>query len=186
MACPALACALTLQPQELEVRGDGPPVRRYFFQDQGKRLLFRIDGKMSVSGSATQAVFRFSDIRDAAMKLSKSGITPQIPFEEKNLEQYRVMARSYVSAQATGIQIAEEKLDAIPINGWTNYQFVLSYKIAGVPYRQSVTFLNYSSTEQLVFDVMSSEAEYEKTYARSYRVLNSLSDYVPNAETGPT
>jgi hypothetical protein len=186
VACPAVAYALTLQPQELVVKNDGPPVRRYFFQDEGKRLLFRIDGKMSVSGSASQAVFRFSDIRSAAMRLSKSGMTPQVPFDEKNLEQYRAVARGYISRQATDAQITEETPGAIPINGWLNHQIVFSYKILGVPFRQSVTFINYNSTEQLVFDVMSSEADYEKTYDRSYRVLNSLSDYVPNAETGPT
>jgi hypothetical protein len=186
MACLPLAQALTLQPREILVEKDGPPVRRYFFQDEGKRLLFRIDGKMSVRGSANQAVFGFSDIHDAAMKLSKSGMTPQIPFDEKNLELYRTAARVYLSGQATDVKITEETPDAIPINGWVSHQIAFSYKIRGVPCRQSITFFNYSSTDQLVFDVMSSEAEYEKTYERSYRVLNSLSEYVPKSETGPT
>ena len=184
--CLSRVQALTLQPQELVAGKDGPPIRRYFFQDEGKRLLFRIDSKMSVTGSASQAVFRFTDIPQATMKLSKSAMKPQVPFDEENLEQYRTVARGYLSKQATDVQIAEETPDAIPINGWVNHQIVFSCKILGVPFRQSVTFLNYSSTEQLVFDVLSSEVDYEKTYARSYHVLNSFSDYVPNAETGPT
>ena len=186
MASISLAEALTLQPREIVVSNDGPPVRRYFFQDEGKRLLFRIDGKMTVQGSANQAVFRFSDIRDATMKLSKSGMTPQIPFEEKYLEQYRARARSYLSPQAADVQIAQETPEALPINGWANYQIVFSYKILGVPYRQSLTFFNYSSADQLVFDVMSSEADYEKTYERSYRVLNSFSDSGAKSEKDPT
>lgn len=181
-----LAQALTLQPQEIVAGKDGPPVRRYFFQDEGKRLLFRIDGKTSVSGSATQAVFHFSDILNATTRLSKSGMTPQIPFDEKNLEQYRTVARGYLSGQATDVQIVEELPDAIPINGWASHQIVFSYKILGAPFRQSVTFLNYSATQQLVFDVASPDVDYDKAYTRSYHVLNSFSDYVPNAETGPT
>ena len=56
----------------------------------------------------------------------------------------------------------------------------------GVPCRQSVTFLNYSATEQLVFDVTSEAKGYEKAYARGYSVLNSFSDYVPGRAAGPT
>ena len=178
------ARALNLQPREVAVEKDGPPVRRYFFQDEGKRLLFRIDGKMSVGGSATEAVFRFSDIHDAAMRLSKSKMIPEIAFDEKGLKLYRPAAQSYVPAQATDVQIVEENLDAIPINNWADHQFTLTYKLFGLPYRESVTFFNYSPTEQLVFDVRSPEADYEKTYSRSYRVLNSLSDFV--GVTGPT
>ena len=182
--CLSNARALNLQPREVTVEKDGPPVRRYFFQDEGKRLLFHIDGRMSVSGSANEAVFRFSDIHDAAMKLSKSGMKPQTAFDEKNLKLYRAAAQSYAPPQATEVQIAEENAAAIPINGWINHQFVLSYKLFGFAYRESITFFNYSPTEQLVFDVRSPDADYAKTYGRSYRVLNSLSDFVGTA--GPT
>ena len=159
-------------------------MRRYFFQDEGKRLLFRIDGNMTVGGSANEALFRFSDIHDAAMKLSKSRMTPQTAFDEKGLKLYRPAAQSYVPAQATDVQITEENSDAIPINGWVDHQFMLTYKLFGFPYRESVTFFNYSPAEQLVFDVRSPAADYEKTYSRSYRVLNSLSDFV--GVPGPT
>jgi hypothetical protein len=180
------ASALNLQPQETTVEKDGPPVRRYFFLNGNKKVLFRIDGRMSVSGSANQAVFRFSDIRNGTMRLTKSGMNPQTNFDEKNLELYRVAARGFVPGQATDVQIIEEKSDAIPINGWVNHQFVMSYKVFGVSYHQSITFFNYNATEQLVFDVMSEEHDYEKTYARSYSVLNSLSDYVPARAAGPS
>jgi hypothetical protein len=183
-ACLSTARALNLQPREVTIERDGPPVRRYFFQDEGKRLLFHIDGRMSVSGSANEAVFRFSDIHDAAMKLSKSGMKPQTAFDEKNLKLYRAAAHSYAPPQATEVQITEENSGAIPINGWTNHQFVLSYKLFGFAYRESITFFNYSPTEQLVFDVRSPDADYAKTYSRSYRVLNSISDFT--GEPGPT
>jgi hypothetical protein len=178
------ARALNLQPREVATDKDGPPMRRYFFQDEGKRLLFRIDGNMTVAGSANEAVFRFSDIHDGAMKLSKSGMKPEVAFDEKNLKLYRAAAQTYVPPQATEVQISAENSDAIPINGWINHQFVLTYKLFGALYRESVTYFNYSATEQLVFDVRSTEADYAKTYSRSYRVLNSLSDFT--GKTGPT
>jgi hypothetical protein len=180
------ASALNLQPQEITVEKDGPPVRRYYFADESKKILFRIDGRMSVSGSATQAVFRFSDIRNATMRLQRSTIKPDVGFEERNLALYRSTARGFVPAQANDVQIVEERSDAIPINGWANHQFVVTYKLFGVAYRQSVTFFNYNATEQLVFDVMSEASDYEKAYARGYSVLNSFSDYVPGGADGPS
>ena len=176
-ACASTAHALNLQPREITVEKDGPPVRRYYFQGQGKRLLFRIDGTMKVRGSTNEAVFQFSDIRNAAMKLSKSKMTPRTAFDEKGLKLYRQAARKRIPAQAKEVQIVEESPSAVSINGWSTHQFVFSYKLFGFPYRESVTYFNYSPTEQLVFDVRSTDRDYAKTYSRSYRVLNSLSTF---------
>jgi hypothetical protein len=182
--CIGVVSALNLHPQEITVEKDGPPVRRYFFTDQSKKVLFRIDGRMSVTGSANQAIFQFSDIRNATSRLTQSAMTPETTFETKNLELYRTAVRGFIPTDATNVQFTEERSDAIPINGWANHQFLLNYKMFGNVYRQSVTFFNYSTTEQLVFDVMSEDKDYEKAYARSYSVLNSLSDYVPSREAG--
>lgn len=184
--CLNTAFAINLQPRETTVEKDGPPVRRYFFTDETKQVLFRIDSKMTVSGSTNQAVFNFQDIRNASMRLTTSGMTPQTPFDEKNLELYRAAMRGFVPADAKDVQITEEKSDAVPINGWISHQFVAIYKLFNFPYRHSVTFFNYSATQQLVFDVVAPESDYEKVYARSYRVLNSLSDFVPAHEAGPS
>ena len=184
--CVSNACALSLQPQEITLEKDGPPVRRYFFTDENKKILFRIDGRMSVTGSANQAIFRFADIRSGTMRLTKSTMNPEVSFEQKNLPVYRIAARAFVPGQATDVQIAEEVPDAIPINHWASHQFVMTYKIFNLPYRQSITFFNYSKTEQVVFDVMSEQKDYEKTFARGYSVLNSLCDYVPGQDSGPS
>lgn len=180
------AHALDLTPHEITVTSDGPPVKRYFFQDGDKRLAFRIDNKMTVSGSHESAVFRFGDLRNAGMKLSRSQSNPQTPFNQKSLESYRTVARSLIPANAADIRVEEEKPDAITINGWGSQQFVFTYHLFGFPYRGSVTFLNYSEKEQIVLDVSAPAPDYEKTYLRGYRVLNSISDLLPATKSGPT
>ena len=45
------AHALDLTPHEIALANDGPPIRRYFFQDANKRLGFRMDDKMTASGA---------------------------------------------------------------------------------------------------------------------------------------
>jgi hypothetical protein len=182
----APALDLDLTPHEIALANDGPPIRRYFFQDANKRLGFRMDDKMSASGATDSAVFRFSDIKTAAMKLSKSQMKPEVLFDEKNLVSYRAAARRFVPADAKDVRIAEEKADAIAINGWTSRQFVFTYSLFSIPYRRSITFLNYSEKEQIIFDIGAAATDYEKTYFRGYRVLNSLSELNSNSTSGPT
>lgn len=180
------AFALDLTPHEIAASKDGPPVQRFFFQDEGKRMSFRIDNKMTVSGANDAALFRFNDIKNGAVNLSKSRMNPAALFDEKNLESYRATARAFLPADAKGTQIEEEKTAAIAINGWTSYQFILTYHLFGFPYRRSITFLNYNEKEQLVFDVSAPDPDYQKVYPRGYKILNSLSDLAANNDTGPT
>ena len=180
------ARALDLTPHEMALANDGPPIRRYFFQDANKRLGFRMDDKMTASGASDSAVFRFNDIKTAAMKLSKSPMKPEVLFDEKNLESYRAAARTFLPSDAKDVRIEEEKADAIAINGWTSRQFVFTYSLFSIPCRRSITFLNYSGKEQIILDIGAAASDYEKTYLRGYRVLNSLSELTSDSASGPT
>lgn len=180
------ARALDLTPHEIAIANDGPPIKRYFFQDANKRLGFRMDDKMIASGANDSAVFRFSDIQTATMKLLKSQMKPEVLFDEKNLVSYRSAARTFLPADAKDVRVEEEKANAIAINGWTSRQFVFSYSLFSIPYRRSVTFLNYSGREQIIFDIGAKASDYEKTYFRGYRVLNSLSELNVESVSGPT
>jgi hypothetical protein len=178
--------ALDLTPHEMAVAHDGPPIRRYFFQDGNRRLGFRMDDKMTTSGASDSAVFRFNDIKTATMKVSKSPTKPEVLFDEKNLESYRAAARTFLPSDAKDVRIEEEKADAIAINGWTSRQFVFTFSLFSIPYRRSITFFNYSEKEQIILDIGAAASDYGKTYLRGYRVLNSLSELTPESASGPT
>jgi hypothetical protein len=178
--------ALDLTPHEIHPTSDGPLVKRYYFEDSIKRLSFRIDNKMTVTGAPDSVAFRFNDIKTAAMTISKSRMSSEMLFDQKNLESYRAAARALLPSDAKNIQLEEEKPDAISINGWTSQQFIFTYDSLGSPCRRSVTFLNYSEKEQIIFDVGASAPDYEKTYMRGYRVLNSFSDLRADSTSGPT
>lgn len=180
------ARALDLTPHEVALANDGPPMRRYFFQDANKRLGFRMDDKMTASGATDSAVFRFNDIKTAAMKLSKSQMKPEMLFDEKNLESYRAVARTFLPSDAKDVRIESEKADAIAINGWTSRQFVFTYILFSIPSRRSITFLNYSEKEQIILDIGAAASDYERAYFRGYRVLNSLSELTADSTSGPT
>jgi len=122
------------------------------------------------------AAFKFDDVRNAEMQVLKSSRSPEALFGEKDLETYRADARALLPASATDVQLDRENSNAIPINSWTSYQFVFSYKVLGLAYRRSVTFLNYNKTEQLVIDVGAPAAVFDLVFLRGYHVINSLSE----------
>ena len=185
MLSPA-AFALDLTPHQIVTPNDGPAVPRYFFQDEGKQLSFKIDSKMTITGGSEAAAFGFHDLVSGNMKLAKSPLPPGLALDDKNAETYRASARSFLPAQAADVQLEEEMVNPIAINGWTSQQYTFVYTVAGLAYRRSITFLNLTPQKQLVFDVSAAAAEYAKTYGRSYRVLNSISEMPAFANTGPT
>ncbi len=178
--------ALDLTPHQIVAAADAPSVKRYFFQDADKRMTFKIDNRTMVNGSPDSAAFSFSDITGMSMKLVRSALNPQISFDGKGLESYRTAANAFLPSHAENVKLDETKANAIAINGWTSYEFVFTYNLSGMPYRRSITFLNYSEKEQLVLDISAPAADYTKTYFRGYRILNSLTDFVGDGGTGPT
>ncbi len=178
--------ALDLTPRAVASAFNGLRVKRYFFEDAGKRMGFRIDNKMTVKGSSDSAEFKFDDLKDAAMLISRSSKNSVKPFEEKGLESYRAEARALVPGNATDVQLEQENPGAIAINGWTSYQFVFSYKLSGFDYRRSITFLNYNNAEQLILDVSAPKVEFDVVSIRGYQVLNSLSELRSAVMRGPT
>jgi hypothetical protein len=178
--------ALNLTPLKGIVTGDGPPQERHYFQDDDKRLGFRIDKKMTVTGSAMQADFSLTDLASATIKLRKSPASPGIPFDPKGFESYKSVAHSLLPAEVTNLTMIDAKPGAISINGWKSVQFTYSYTALGKNYKRSITFLNFTDTQQYIFDVSAALPDYGKAYARGYNVLNSLYELPLKASSGPT
>lgn len=180
------ASALDLTPHSITTSFSGFRVNRYFFEDEGKRMGFTIDNRMTVKGTSASAAFDFEDRKNSGMKILRSPKNPEAPFGEKELESYRANARALVPASATDVQLDQENPGAVAINGWTSYQFIFAYKLFGFPYRRSITFLNYNKTEQLIVDVSAPVPEFAPVYLRSYQVLNSMTELGSNNGSGPT
>ena len=178
------ALGLDFTPYRVFTAEEGPPVSRYYFQDHDKRLAFRVDKKMTVAGSSSAVTFDFQDLRSGSMRLCKSQLMPERRFDDKTGETYRALARSLLPSQATNVQLLSEIAGAIRINGWTSQQYKFFYTFADVSYSRSITFINFSPQEQIVFDVAAPPADFAKIYARSYRVLNSITEMVAFARDG--
>ncbi len=180
------ARALNLTPHRILLGGDGPARERHYFQDNDKRLGFRIDQKMTVNGSVDAALFRFTDLNAAAMRLMRSPAAPSVPFDEKGVKSYETVARTLLPSEAAHVELVETKPGAISINGWKSVQFIYTYEFFGLSYRRAITFLNFNPNEQFVFDLSARARNFENAYGRGYRVLNSLFELPLDGAAGPS
>ncbi len=178
--------ALNLTPLRLIISNDGPARVRNLFQDTDSRWIFRIDPKMQVSGSNDAAIFRFDDVRTAVARLAKSRTPAGLAFDEKGLPAYEALAKESLPAEASDVELVEQTPDAIAINGWKSMQFVYSYHYYGLSYRRTITFLNINPTVQLVFDVSARQTDFDRVFARSYHVINSLNQTTNESAPGAT
>ena len=129
----ASANALDLTPHAVTTTINNLRVNRYFFDDAGKQMAFRIDNNMTVKGASAAFNSEFTDLRNADMQILKSARKPEMLFGEKELDIYRADARALLSADSTDVQVHRETSGSIPINGWTSYQFVFSYSFSVMP-----------------------------------------------------
>jgi len=177
-----LSCdALDLTPHR-RVAGVEDATGRYYFQNDAKKLGFRVDPKTRVSGNASKAVFEFSDLETAGMTIAQSTLTPDTPFEGDGLKKYRDLATGSLPAGSLNVVLETEIPNAIPINRWSTHQYVFTCNFYGVSVKKSITFLNFSGKEQLVVTISAPAKDYAKAYARSYGILNSIYEMKPGEE----
>lgn len=172
---------LDLTPQKF-VHGIEDGTGHYYFKDNARKLKvsFRVDCETAVEGQSSSLHFRFTNTDSADMKVSTSPLGPGLLFDEKGLEQYRQAAQACLPAGSTEVVLEQETPDVVPINSWSSYQFVFKYLLYGARFRKSVTFLNYSEKDQVVMSVGAQPKDYQDTYDRSFRILNSFHEILPN------
>jgi len=177
-----LSCdALDLNPHR-RVAGVEDATSRYYFQNDAKKMGFRVDPKTQVSGNPAKAVFEFSDLETAWMTIVHSALTPDIPFDGDGLKKYHDLAAASLPAGSLNVVLEKEIPNAIPINGWTSHQYVFTCNFYGVSVKKSLTFLNFSGKEQLLITVSAPVNDYAKVYGRSYGILNSIYEMKPGEE----
>jgi hypothetical protein len=164
---------------------EGARVRRAFFPDGNQRLVFRMDSKTTVNGMGYAAVFQFEGLDGAAVRLARSRSNPEISFSGKNLEQYRIMARDGLPANAENVRLEGEIPDAFNINGWKSYQIVMAFEVNAVAHRRTVTFLNYTGQDQIVVTMEAPLNIFPQVAGRGWRILNSFDRVGDEKVSGP-
>jgi hypothetical protein len=170
----ACARALEFNVAYIQTASEGGIVKRPYFPDGGQKLVFHIDGKTTVESLGYAAVFRFQGLDDALLRIGRSRSNPDIPFEAKYLDQYRLMARDALPQGAENITPDGEKADAFAINGWKSYQVALTFEVNHVAWRRTVTFVNYNDHDQIAVTIEAPLNAFPKAAERGWKIINSF------------
>lgn len=146
------------------------------FLDGDNKISVSLESDTQVTSADGGAVFRFGNIPQATVSLSRSPFSAMVPFDEEGLVQYQKAAIQMLPPSAEGLVREEAVADVETINGKHSYRFTFSFTIAGTPMRKSIHFVNIDDRQQIVIQTGAFAKDFP---AASARATNIIRDWHP-------
>jgi hypothetical protein len=159
-------------------------LHRACFRDGLKTWAVTIKDDVSVSPLDGGALFRFTNFSQASMRLRRSPLAKDLPFNAESLPKYREAADQLLSAAAEAVEKLEPTENVFPINRWKSWRFVYNYRVAGLSYQESVTFLVLDDGAQIIIHTGAQRKDFELVAARADDIMRRWHEMIPGDETG--
>ena len=179
------AAAIDLTPRWTDTTIDGIPQRHLYFADGSQKFLLSIDKETEVSARYGGADFRFPKFPDIDLIVMPSSFTPNIPFDETKLDEYRNAAKKLLPASAHTPEIKEEKSNPLPINNWKSFRVELHFTMNSRAFIQTVTFLNLNERDQILVVTSAPEKDWNEAGERSWQIVRSWQEMLPGDDGPP-
>ncbi len=179
------AGAIDLTPRWTDTTIDGIPQRHLYFADGSQKFLLSIDKETEVAPRYGGANFRFPKFPDVDLIVMPSSFTPNVPFDETKLDEYRDAAKKLLPASARTAEIKVEKANPLPINNWKSFLMELHFTMNSRAYIQTVTFLNLNERDQIVLVTSAPEKDWNEAGERSWQIVRSWQEMLPGDEGPP-
>ena len=180
------ASAIDLTPRWIDTSIDGVPRRQLYFADGNKKFMLSIDRETDVAPRFGGADFTFPKLPDIDFIVVPSRFTPDVPFDEARLIEYREAARKLLPTRAHGAEITEEVANPIPINKWKSFRMTLRFAMDSRACLQTVTFLNLNERDQIVLVVSAPQQDWNEAGERSWQIVRSWQEMLPGDEAAPS
>ena len=181
VAGPARA-ELDLTPRRL-LTGGGL-VERIYFADGNTKFAVTLDGETKVTPAEGGALFRFTTFSQASMRLGKTPLEKHPPFDEASLPDYTKAAAALLPASAEKPELLWQGPGALPVNHWQTYRFLYRYHVAGLLYRESITFLTLESGQQIVIHTGAQSKDFDVIAARADDMIRRWHEVLPGDDQG--
>lgn len=165
------ALAIDLTPRYAVVESDGAQIRRPYFADGDVKYAVTIDGGTELVEFEGSALFNFTKLPHAVMRLRQSPMKPEVPFDELNLPRYREIAKTLLIAGAEKPVLEQEVDNVLPVNDWRSHKFIYSYELAGAKMKESITFLDLNDKDQVVLQIRGVDADFSAVTARGEDII---------------
>jgi hypothetical protein len=184
-----LASALVSVRAELDLRpkrtniGNGL-IQRAYFTDGNKQFSVTIDGLTELKESEGGALFRFTNLSQATMRLQKSPFAKPLPFDEASLPLYAKAAAEMLPKDSQELVPTPPKANVLPVNRWKSYRFEYRHRIGGLAFCESITFLNLDANVQIVIRTGSREKDFPAVSSRADDIIRRWDEVQPDDEQG--
>ena len=177
--------AVDLTPRYVDTYRDGVTFHRLFFADGDQKIGLSVDRETVVEAGGGGTVFRVPKFPDILFTLKHSPMSADQPFAGISLDRYQEAARRILPPGAADVKLVTQEPDPITINRWHSYRFTYSFESAGIVRHLTVTFLNITAEEQLLFIVSAKEQNFKEAAARSWQTIRSWQPLLPGDEVPP-
>ena len=150
-----------------------------FFEGKTKSMVRPPEG-VTTSGGDGEVTFYFSQLNGATFTMRSSPFKPSTPFSGAELESYQKALASFLPQGGQDMVLKKAEPSPLNTNGWSGYQFTQDFKLPGRSCTQSVTYLNFSSEQQIVLIVSAPTEDFQKAEALALRIMYSWRVLQPN------
>lgn len=175
---------IDLSPNSASVNAGGFALRRLQFVEADKKFCMSLDSDAEVSAAAGGTRVQFKGIPGASVSFVSSPLKPALTFEGEYLVQYQRAAAALLPSSAEGVVQDEAAASSESISGGTAYRFVFSYSIAGAAMRESITFVNIGTRQQIVMKAGAYRKDFEAVSSRGVNMIRDWHVLRPAEEQG--
>jgi|ERR1700677_3726031 len=176
------ATAIDFTPHYMMEDADGIVVKRPYFTDGTVKYGIKFFADAVLTGQENAAIFKYSAFTYATMIWRSSPLTPRTPFDAAHLPAYAAVAQQFLPQGCAEIKVEAQEDNVFPINNWVCHRYTISYKFYGFAMRDTVTFLNLNDKEQFVIQVSARDSDFKAVAAKSWDVIRSWHEMVPELE----
>ena len=178
--------SLDFTPHWVNSFEDGFTVRRMFFlRGARQRIFYAPPRNWLLTGHPDLFTIMSKEIPDARALLSISPIEKPLPFDEKNLPDYRKSVLSLAPASAERAVITGEQPKAERMNGWQAHEFYLAFNYAGRAWMKSALFITLKNGQQILLVIEAPKEEFEKFYTPVRKSIHTWTEELPSAPASP-
>ena len=145
----------------------------YMRNDERSDVLLSLPARWTRTDGPAALTLTSPDVRNSLVRVEKSAPTAGTEFRGAGLDACRRRAQADVPQGATNVQFREEHDNPLPIFGWTDHEFILTYDLFGQAYRRSVTFININAHEQIALTCVAPAESFDAVREEGFSVLRS-------------
>lgn len=142
---------LSLKPSFVQYESDGLSLPRICFTGSKSRVLFPEPNGFKLSDGAGTFTLVSNAERTATVQCVSSA-TMVLPLDSADRRKsVRETILATAPKDATRVEMVSESENPFPINGWTTFQFTMSYGHFGQTYKRQVVFVRLHQFQELQF-----------------------------------